>query len=316
MTKEKEEAGKKSTKNTKGSEKSKSVFTNEKIKFIAGILITGFALYLLLACISYLLWWKTDQSLPTSDIVSGPDIEVKNWSGKSGHFLAEMIIRYGFGFGAFFIPFIFGTVGLYLLRFPKIKPVSLILKFTFAAIIISLMLGFVFGKSNVYLGSGPGGAQGYMVARWMNAFMGKIGTGVLVSVITISYLIFALKVKPEAFGLKIPSFLKFRKEPQLHEPVMDGGNEEESDSLVNEETEIKDPNTDDEPVEFVVRNANRETDEDVSVDVIPGVYPRGSIIRDFENDNAIKPSDEQVPIKIRRPETEGNLTEHEVDGEL
>ena len=87
MTKEKEEAGKKNTKNAKGSEKSKPFFTDERIKFIAGILITGFAFYLLLACISYLVWWKTDQSLPASDVVSGPDIEVKNWSGKSGHFL-------------------------------------------------------------------------------------------------------------------------------------------------------------------------------------------------------------------------------------
>jgi S-DNA-T family DNA segregation ATPase FtsK/SpoIIIE len=312
MTKEKEEAGKKSAKNAKGSEKSKPFFTDERIKFIAGFLITGFAFYLLLACISYLLWWKTDQSLPTSDVVSGPDIEVKNWSGKSGHFLAEMIIRYGFGFGAFFIPLIFGTVGLYLLRFPRIRPLNLILKFSFAAIIISLILGFVFGKSNVYLGSGPGGAQGYMVARWMNAFMGMIGTGVLISVITISYLIFALKVKPESFGLKIPSFLKFRKEP-LHEPVVEEGNEEESDSLINEETEIKEVKKDDEPVEFVVRNTNRQIDEEDSDGVIPEVFTRGSIIRDFENDNTEKPVDEQVPINIRRPDTEANLTEHEVD---
>jgi hypothetical protein len=52
MTKEKEEAGKKSTKNTKGSEKSKPFFTDERIKFITGILITGFAFYLIIACIS------------------------------------------------------------------------------------------------------------------------------------------------------------------------------------------------------------------------------------------------------------------------
>ena len=313
MTKEKEEAGKKSTKNTKGSEKSKPFFTDERIKFIAGILITGFAFYLLLACISYLLWWKTDQSLPTSDVLSGPDIEVKNWSGKSGHFLAEMIIRYGFGFGAFFIPLIFGTIGLYLLRFPKIRPISLILKFTFAAIIISLMLGFVFGKSNVYLGSGPGGAQGYMVARWMNAFMGKIGTGVLISVIGISYLIFALKVKPESFGMKIPSFLRLKKSQQLSEQLNEEGNEEESDSLINEEAEIQEPVNDDKPVEFVVRNTNSQIEEDDSGDVIPEVFPRRSIIRDFENDNTEKGFEEEVPIDIIRPETEGNLTEHEVD---
>ena len=71
MNKEKEEAGKKSTKAVRGSEKSKSFFTDERIKFVMGILITGFALYLLLACVAYLFWWKTDQSIPNSDIVSG-----------------------------------------------------------------------------------------------------------------------------------------------------------------------------------------------------------------------------------------------------
>jgi S-DNA-T family DNA segregation ATPase FtsK/SpoIIIE len=313
MTKEKEEAGKKSTKNTKGSVKSKSFFTDERIKFILGILITGFAFYLLLACISYLLWWKTDQSLPTSDVLSGPDIEVKNWSGKSGHFLAEMIIRYGFGFGAFFVPLIFGSVGLYLLRFPKIKPFSLILKFTFAAIILSLLLGFIFGKSNVYLGSGPGGAQGYMVARWMNAFMGKIGTGVLVGVLTITYLIFALKVKPESFGLKMPSFLRFRKGPVDQETVSQESDEEESGSLINEEPESEVEIQSKKPVEFVVRNANTAYEDDETDDVIPVVFPKGSIIRDFENDKHEAPQEEAVPINIMRPGTEGNLTEHEVD---
>jgi DNA segregation ATPase FtsK/SpoIIIE, S-DNA-T family len=312
MTKEKEEAGKKNTKNAKGSAKSKSFFTDERIKFIAGILITGFAFYLLLACISYLVWWKTDQSLPASDVVSGPDIEVKNWSGKSGHFLAELIIRYGFGIGAFFVPFIFGTVGLYLLRFPKIKPIPLILKFTFAAIILSLMLGFLFGKSNVYLGSGPGGAQGYMVTRWMNAFIGKIGTGVVVMVMAISYLIYALKVKPESFGLKMPSFLRFRKTQPLAEPVNEESDDVESESFINDEPEMDGEIKRVKPVEFVFRNTNIQTDEDETDNIIPEVFPRGSIIRDFENDKPAAPPDEDVPINIRRPGNEGNLTEHEV----
>ncbi len=210
MTKEKEEAGKKSSKTSKGSEKSKSFITDERVKFVAGILITGFAFYLLLACISYLFSWKADQSLPSSEVVSGPDVEVQNWSGKSGHFLADLIIRNGFGFGAFFIPLIFGSIGLYLLRFPKIKPLKLVLKFTFAAIILSLILGyigFLFGKTKIFLGSGPGGAHGYKITEWLNAFMGKPGTGLFFLFLTISYLVFALKVKPESFGFKIPAFL-------------------------------------------------------------------------------------------------------------
>ena len=110
MTKEKEDTGKKNTKKEKGSAKKSSFLTDERIKFIFGILISGFAIYLLIACVAYLFWWKTDQSLPDSDILSGADIAVKNWSGKSGHFLAKMIIGYGFGFGAFFIPFIFALL--------------------------------------------------------------------------------------------------------------------------------------------------------------------------------------------------------------
>jgi len=175
IIKEKEEAGKKSAKTPKTKVKKKSFLSDERLKFVFGILLTGFALYLLLACVAYLFWWKTDQSLPDSEIVSGADVQVKNWSGKSGHFLAKMIIGYGFGYGAFFIPLIFGSIGLYLLNFPKIKLLKLITQFTFAAIIVSLILGFVFGESKGYLISGPGGAQGYLITRWMNAFMGKIG---------------------------------------------------------------------------------------------------------------------------------------------
>ena len=147
MTREKEENSKKTSKTVKSSGKSKSFFSDERIKFVFGILITGFALYLLLACVSYLFWWKTDLSLPGKDVISGPEIEVKNWAGKSGFWLSDLIIAFGFGYGAFFLPLIFGSIGLYLLNFPKIRLWSLIAKFTFAAIILSLILGYIFRRS-------------------------------------------------------------------------------------------------------------------------------------------------------------------------
>ena len=128
MKKEKEDTVKKNGKNRA---KSKPFITDERIKFVLGILITGFAFYLLLACAAYLFWWKTDLSLSDSQVISDAGVHVKNWSGKSGHFLAKMIIGFGFGYGAFFIPLIFGAVGLYLLNFPKINLWTLVTKFTF-----------------------------------------------------------------------------------------------------------------------------------------------------------------------------------------
>ena len=312
MNKEKEDIGKKSTKSTKGSVKSKSFFTDERIKFITGILITGFALYLLVACISYIFWWKTDLSTPDSDVISGSDIVVKNLSGKSGHFLAKTIIKDGFGFGAFFIPLIFGTVGLYLLNFPKLRVWSLIVKFSFAAIILSLILGFVFGKSNVYLGSGPGGAQGNIFTGWTNAFMGKIGTGVFITFITVSYLIFALKINPRSFAVKLPAFLKFKNAVKNKEIISEINNDIGAESSLSEEDLNSGVAGVGSHVEFVVNNTNlikepQDTEEDVTENV-----NTGSIIHDFDNDGQPVSDEDNVPIKISRPETEDNLSEHEV----
>jgi S-DNA-T family DNA segregation ATPase FtsK/SpoIIIE len=315
MNKDREETGKKNTKPIKGSVKSKAFFTDERIKFVIGILITGFALYLLLACVAYLFWWKTDQSIPDSDIVSGPDIAVKNWSGKSGHFLAKMIIGYGFGYGAFFIPLIFGSIGLYLLNFPKIKPFKLVAKFAFAAIILSLILGFIFGQAKGYLMSGPGGAQGYIVTRWMNAFMGMIGTGVILAFITVSYLVFALRVKPESFGLRLPSFLKFRKhtDSQTVDTKSDLLTDPISDSVIPEMISQNDKFHANDKVEFVVRTTKQyDETEDLDED-IPEVLSTGSIIRDFDNDKTGIPHDEEVPINIIRPEAVDTLPDHVVD---
>lgn len=305
MTKEKEEAPRKSTKNAKGSVKSKSFFTDERIKFIVGIIFTGFAFYLLLACISYIIWWKTDQ-------VSNPEVGVKNWSGKSGLFLAELIIAHGFGFGAFFVPLIFGSIGLYLLRFPKIKPLSLILKFTFAAIILSLVLGYVF-TSNVFLGGGPGGAQGYLAARWLIKYMG-IGAGVLMVILTVSYLIFALKVKPESFGMRLPGFLKFRKKPDIGEALAEEAEGEESELVPDmENEEAEEELHSDEPVEFIVRNTSTRDSHNDPAEAVSETSAKGSIIHDLDNDGHQVPVNEGIPVNIRRPDMEDNVSDNEVE---
>jgi DNA segregation ATPase FtsK/SpoIIIE, S-DNA-T family len=325
MSKEKEDTGKKNSKSTKSPSKKRSFFSDERIKFVIGILITGFAVYLLISCVAYLFWWKTDHSLPNSEIVSGPEVAVKNWGGKSGHFLAKMIIGYGFGYGAFFVPAIFGAIGLYLLNFPKIRPFRLIIKFTFAAIILSLLLGFIFGEAKGYLISGPGGAQGYLITRWMNAFMGMIGTGVVLAFITISYLIFGLSIKPETFKagiIPIMKLLKFRRKakPEINEQVPENvaGNEDEAEPETNLTTADKKH----EDVEFTVRTTKQfedEDDDDLTEDDLEEddepleLVTSGSIINDVEKGKGTSSLTGHVPLNITRPETADILPDHVVD---
>ncbi len=77
MKKGKEESNKKAQSGTK---KHKSFITDERIKFVLGILITGFAVYLLFAIIAYLILWTADQSVISSHSSSGTSMPARNWS--------------------------------------------------------------------------------------------------------------------------------------------------------------------------------------------------------------------------------------------
>jgi S-DNA-T family DNA segregation ATPase FtsK/SpoIIIE len=312
MSKEKEDNSKKSARSSKTPKKSRSFFTDERIKFVFGILITGFAIYLLLACIAYLFWWKSDQSLPDSRIISGANVEVHNWSGKSGNFLAKMIIGYGFGYGAFFIPLIFGAIGLYLLNFPKLRLWSLMTRFAFAAIIISLILGFIFGQAEGYLISGPGGAQGYEITRWLNAFMGKPGTGILLTLITFTYLVFALKIHPSSFSFKLPAFLAIKKDKSEKEDASAFTGEEPVTTILHGGDIEGDDTSVGKGVEFLVKNRTQTNDHLSGEDSGPIITTSGSLIRDLDSEPVVAVEKQDVEIKINRPAADDILSDEEV----
>lgn len=300
MNRMKEEKGKRSG---KGKEKPRFFLNDERLKFVIGIILSGFAMYLLLALLGFMVLWRSDVSFPVSEIFSGPDVQVRNWAGKSGYWISYMLIRNGFGIGAFFIPLIFGAAGLYLLDFPKLKLWKLITRFTFATIIVSLILGYIFGKANGYLESGPGGAQGYEVARWLNAFMGKFGTGILVTLITIAYLIFALNIRPQSMITAVSSIFKRKGTDTEGADIGAGTIFSGLRGSAGADSEDKEP-------EFIVRDRTATiTDDDETESVL---LHNGPIIHDFDTDIVSKPTT-TVPIKISKPGTEDILPDEEVE---
>ena len=100
---------------------------------------------------------------------------------------------------------------LYLLNFPKIKPSDLLQNLLLQQLFFHLSLVLSSASQMVILAAVRVAPRDMLLQDGLNAFMGMIGTGVILAFITISYLIFALKVKPESFGLKLPAFLKFKK---------------------------------------------------------------------------------------------------------
>ena len=244
-----------------------SIFKDERIKFIIGLLITGFAVYLLFAFIAYLFWWKADQSLDPALVISSSDIVVKNWSGKSGAWFADLFIRQGFGLAAFFIPIIFSSIGLRMLNLKWIKAGVISRNMVLGTIIGSIALAYIFGSANGMLGSGPGGAHGLFISKWLNSFIGVLGTGILVSILLASYLIIAFKISPSS----IKSFIGLNKHSD-NDPGLDSENisgtatrVEGADNKIDD-TRVSKENSDKDEIEFSIINTVNDNGNDSEED--------------------------------------------------
>ncbi len=198
MGKQKKSTGSSSHKKGSGSSTS-----GENARFIAGLVLLVFALYMLVVFISYVLTGNADQD-SLSQQPEGTAFAYSNWGGRFGFTLSHYFIFNGFGLGSFFIPLIIGAFGLALLKVKYFRLWKNVLRFLLAMVIVSAILGYFAGEST-FLGGGPGGEFGYMIAHKMNGLMGKVGTGAVLLVITVAYLIFALHVNPQTIRKPIAS---------------------------------------------------------------------------------------------------------------
>ncbi len=175
----------------KNGKKSKARLADERIKITLCLVFTAFSVLLLLAFISYLFTWKTDQSFEWNRVFSNPDYRVDNWSGKAGAWLANLFLNQWFGLASFSFPFMFLLIGLKLMRV-RINRTGWILRVTIiSTILLSIWLGYIFKSADGFLGSGPGGRHGLYVSDWLSAFAGKIGSLLILLVLTLGLIIFS-----------------------------------------------------------------------------------------------------------------------------
>jgi len=184
---------KKDKKSNKKEEQKKGFFRDERFKIIVGLLLIFISLFMAIAFISFFFTWKADQSFTWQNIFSGPDTTVENWAGKTGARIANLFINKWFGIASIGFVMLLFISGLRLMKvrlLPLRRTTRIII---FGVILISVTLSYITGDTRGYLGSGLGGGHGYLVTRWLNAFMGKIGTGFLIFLLIFVYLTFTFK---------------------------------------------------------------------------------------------------------------------------
>ena len=186
--------------NSSAQEKKSLVFTKQH-KIVLGALLVLFSIALMLSFISFYIYGQADQSAVNQ--LSDRTETVQNWLGKFGAFVADLIVYKGFGIASFIFVRLFFLTGIFL--FLDISPKKLKRIWfwdLFVIIILSVLFGF-FATSLPELG----GVIGYELNLFLQDYLGKTGTLLVLLFGLILYLIFKIKVSPE----KIKSFFERTK---------------------------------------------------------------------------------------------------------
>ena len=183
----------KTNKTPKQKFKASSFKISSQQKLILGSFLVIFGILLFIAFISFFFNGKADQSILES-FPSRTD-ETQNWVSQFGAWLSNFFIQRGFGVSAFIFSGLVFLSGVYVLM--DITKTKLRTHWFWGILIMiwfSIIFGF-FGHKNDILG----GTIGFEINSFLQDYLGKIGTSLLLLFGLITYLAIRFKLTFESF---------------------------------------------------------------------------------------------------------------------
>ncbi|MFV8345713.1 DNA translocase FtsK [Flavobacterium sp. ZB4P13] len=185
-------------------------------KIVFGSLLVLFSIALLFAFISFFIYGQQDQSA-VRELTNRAEI-VHNWLGKFGAFLADLLIYKGFGIAAFIFVRLFFLTGIYMILGISLGKLKNIWFWDlFVIIILSVLFGF-FATSVPELG----GTIGYELNLFLQDYIGKTGTLLILLFGLIIYIIFKIKLSPESIQAFFDTTKKELKAVSITNPLNNG----------------------------------------------------------------------------------------------
>lgn len=308
----KKQTGMKKNSNRKPTEKKRSQPTfsflkEPRTRILIGLAFILFALYTLFSIVGFFFTGGIDQSLIDKGlgaIATQPEILAGNPAGKFGAWLSDLLINRWVGLSSILFCFILILSAIRIMGKP-VRNFRRRIVLSFILILwISLFLGYFselffslteMERSYLY----PGGAHGYFVTRWLNAFTGKIGTFFILFLTFAIILFFGF----EKTFYKCIAFFKTllpRKKVNPTNPP-EPNNFPATESLPEEEMISGENSSSDTP----------EKDLPEEEDSFSGPLPEMPQEKEPENSFSEEETPEEIPLDIP-----GSITEFEFDPEL
>lgn len=316
-------------------------FRDDRFRYAIGIVFLLVALFMTISLISYMINWKTDQDFEWARVFSEAEIQVENQGGKMGAWIANLFINKWFGLASFLFPGILFIWSMALYRIKLIKPWKAVKNSLIMVILLSVTFGVMFGDGKGILGSGPGGAHGYFISRWLLASIGYAGTIFLLLILYSALILFStgflawmkdkdIRLPFNALGRKeTETETEFDSEPEKQEDLITEVEEEafvvstkEEEIVEEKEEKPSDDKSDTDPakgeVEMLIEDVSMNNPDDINpdegalgeydptLDLAKFRFPPLSLLLDYDQDNLTVTNEELISNKNRIVETLGN----------
>ncbi|TXD83093.1 DNA translocase FtsK [Subsaximicrobium wynnwilliamsii] len=173
---------------TKKPSKTFSFKLSSQQKLIFGSLLIILGVLMFIAFLSFFFTGKADQS--TLNQLASRDVKTENWLNKLGAWVSDLFIKKGFGISSFIFSGLLFLSGIYItLDINKSRLRRYWIWGTLIAIWLSVFFGFFAHKYDLL-----GGTIGFEVNSFLQDYIGKIGTILLLLFVLIVYLAIRFKV--------------------------------------------------------------------------------------------------------------------------
>ncbi len=182
------------------------VVKDERTTKIAGAVSLLVTAFLAVSFFSYFFTWQNDQDkvFQFTDVFRA-GIKVNNTMGVLGAYFAHLFIYSGFGLASFLFCTFFFVLGINLLVGKKIFSVLRNIRYVLVGLIVLSITASFFTVGSAF---SWGGAVGEMMTEWLVKWIGQFGTGCLLAVAVLSYIIWRFN----------PTFRFPERKPRIKEP--------------------------------------------------------------------------------------------------
>ncbi len=202
----------------------RAFFADRRVRMVIGVLLLMFAIFALLAYVSFLFTGAYDQdilSLSRAERIANRET-VRNMLGLPGADLAHFLINGSFGFSSLLLILMIGIYGLRIMHvFRDIPAIKLFCCTVFLVLWGSITLGFA--QQMVHLGVFLWGGQfGAWAAKWLTSYVQITG---IVLILVFSMVIFLIVSDPrfidrcKAFGAWCKNLFTRKPKPENPEPT-------------------------------------------------------------------------------------------------